>query len=139
MSTYTSRTSEIAARLRQAVDAGLTASAETYRTEVKRRIAPGYTSGAFVTGHVLGSVVRSAPDSEGPGVRVIHVGSNVDYALFWEVGHQNLFMRRFAQHQIWAPALADTADARRTAFRVAFNAVMGGDAAPLLGVSEAAD
>ena len=118
MSTYTSRSREIAARLAVAVDAGLVAAGEVVKTEVKRRLAPGYTSGAFVTGHVLGSVTRTAVSVVG-GVHVLHVGTNVDYALFWEVGHANVFTRKFEHQPRWAPAVAAVRAEALRAFQIA--------------------
>lgn len=139
MSSYRSRSAELAARFAGAVDAGLVAAGETFKTEVKRQLAPGYTSGAFVTGHVLGSVTRTEPSTVG-GVRVLHVGTNVDYAMYWELGHQNLFMRRFAQKEVWGPAIQSTRDAQLDAFRRAFASAMASGALGATGpVSEAAD
>lgn len=139
MSSYRSRSAELAQRFAGAVDAGLVAAGETFKTEVKRQLAPGYTSGAFVTGHVLGSVTRTAPSTIG-GVRVLHVGTNVDYAMFWELGHENLFMRRFAQKLVWGPAITSTLEAQRAAFDEAFRRAMAGQAGGDLSTSsEAAD
>lgn len=128
MSAYRSRSAQLARQFATAVDAGLIATGEVYKTEVKRQLAPGYTSGAFVTGRVLGSVTRTEPSTVG-GVRVLHVGTNVDYAMYWELGHQNLFMRRFAQKEIWGPSITATRDAQLDAFRRAFASAMPSEAA----------
>lgn len=93
-------TSEFADRFPAAVNAGLKAAAYVYANEVKRALAPGYTSGAFVTGRVLNSVTVGEPANG-----AIEVGSDVDYAMYWELGHHNLFTRRYERVEIWRPAL----------------------------------
>lgn len=128
-----SRASPLSAALAQfdrAVDAGLTAMAETYATAVKRELARGYTTGAFVTGHVLNSVTVQRPTTES-GTRTVHTGTPVDYALYWELGHQNLFTGRFARHPIWLPTLLATLGQQRAAFEAAFVGVMQGGSANL--------
>jgi hypothetical protein len=69
----------------RAIKSGLIAAAESYMAEVRTELLKGYTTGDFVTGHVAGSVdkgpVEKTPDGYG-----IAIGSNVDYALYWEVG-----------------------------------------------------
>jgi hypothetical protein len=123
-----SRASNLGAALSQfdrAVDAGLRAMAETYATAVKRQLARGYTTGAFVTGRLLNSITIQGPVSEG-GVRTMHVGTPVDYAMYWELGHQNLFTGRFERVPIWLPTLLATLTQQRAAFEAGFTSVMQG-------------
>jgi hypothetical protein len=88
----------------EAMAAGLTAAGYVYANEVKRALAGGYTSGDFVTGRVLNSVTVGEPHAG-----TIEVGSDLDYAMFWEIGHHNIFTRQFEQVEIWRPALDVTA------------------------------
>lgn len=94
------RTGDYAARFPEARDAALKAAAQVYANEVKRALAPGYTSGAFVTGRVLNSVTVGAPHDG-----AIEIGSDLDYAMYWEMGHHNIFTRRFERVEIWRPSL----------------------------------
>ena len=88
---------ELIERLPEAVDAGLRAMAYVYYDEVKRALAGGYTTGDFVTGRVLNSVTIGEPYDATSGApdRAIEVGTDVDYAMFWEMGHYNIFTRKF--------------------------------------------
>lgn len=91
---WTSRAALVEAALTRAVEAGVNAGAQHYANEVKRGLAGGYTSGRFVTGNVMNSVRVLAPAvRDGDEVRAI-VGSDVLYALFWELGHVNIFVRQ---------------------------------------------
>lgn len=116
---YASSLAAVEAQMNRARDAGLIAAAQVVVNRVKEKLAGGYTSGAFVTGHVLNSVTRTEPADEN-GVRVIRVGSNVNYALFWELGHVNLFTRKFERVEKWVPALVETAQQQADAFARVF-------------------
>lgn len=131
---YASNFAAVRERMEQARDAGLIAAAHVVINEVKRGLRGGYTSGAFVTGHVWNSVTRTDPLDEN-GVRVIRVGTDVMYALFWEVGHRNVFTRKFERVEIWVPALLSTADRQALAFATVFARYMAETDRP----SEAAD
>jgi hypothetical protein len=97
-------TDEIAERIPDAIDAGLQAAAYVYRDEVMRALAGGYTTGDFVTGRAMNSVAISEPYDVDDD-RAISVGTDLDYPMFWELGHHNIFTRRFERVEIWAPAL----------------------------------
>lgn len=94
---------------------GLVAAAYVLVNSVKRALKGGYTSGAFVTGNVINSVTRSAPMRGGMGWS-ISVGTDLDYALFWEIGHHNLFTRRFERVEKWRPAFMDSREDLRAAY-----------------------
>jgi hypothetical protein len=83
-----------------AIAGGLTAAAYVYANLVKRALAGGYTSGDFVTGRVLNSVTIGEPSG-----LYIDVGTDLDYAEYWEIGHHNIFTRRYERVMIWEPAL----------------------------------
>lgn len=107
----------------QAVDAGLVAAAYQYRNEVVRRLSQGYTTGDFVTPHVALTVTVTPVFSRG-GVRMIMVGTNVDYAAFWEFGHHNLFTRRFERVEHWREAMMASGAAQGAAFARTFKRVL---------------
>jgi hypothetical protein len=130
---YTSNFASVRAQMEQARDAGLIAAAQVVINDEKRRLAGGFTSGLFVTGNILNSVTRTEPADEN-GVRVIRVGTNVVYAAPWELGHVNLFSRKFERVETWVPALFSTAQQQALAFARVFARFMGQQRA-----SEAAD
>lgn len=143
---YTSNLAAVRAQLEQARDAGLIAAAQVVVNRVKQGLRGGYTTGQHVTGHVMSSVTRTDPVDEN-GVRVIRVGSDVDYALFWEVGFvpaRGVFspgLGRTTQgpigmqrKEVWLPALMETAPEQAAAFARVFARFMSQRP-----VSEAAD
>lgn len=121
---YQSNWDSVRARLAAARDAGLVAAAEVVRTAVKEGLRGGYKSGAFVTGNVLNSV-QITPPMDDEGGRAVRVFSDVDYALFWELGHLNLFTRKFERKEVWHPALISTTAAQLDAFNRVFARFMG--------------
>jgi len=101
---WTSRIPQMQAALDRAIQDGLNAGAQHYANEEKRELAGGYTSGDFVTGNVLNSVTVVPAQRVGAAWEA-RVGTNVMYALFWEIGHLNLFTRRFERVETWRPVL----------------------------------
>jgi hypothetical protein len=114
---------DVPSRLRRARMAGLIAMATVLINAVKRGLTGGYKSGAFVTGNVRSSVTRDEPDVSGP-VGSINVGTNVDYALYWEVGHYNIFTRQFERVEVWMPAATSNREQMAAAYARAFQRTM---------------
>jgi len=124
---YQSNLPQVTAGMRNARSAGLLAAAAVVENEVKRGLSGGYTSGDFVTGHVLSSVNHSEPIVDVSGAYIL-VGTDVMYALFWEIGHVNLFTRKFERVEIWMPALLSTRAEQLAAFQRAYQRALGGGA-----------
>lgn len=99
----------------EAEQLGLIAAAYVLVNAVKRGLRGGYTSGNFVTGGVINSVTRSEPFRDGSGWS-IRVGTNLKYALFWEIGHHNAYTRKYERVERWRPAFMDTREAARAAY-----------------------
>jgi hypothetical protein len=95
-------------RHRKATDDALVASAQELINGLKDPkplgLRGGYTSGAFVTGNLLGSIAATDPYTD-KGTRHISVYTDLEYARFWEEGHQNVFSRRREQEERWRPTL----------------------------------
>jgi hypothetical protein len=109
--------------------AGLRAAAYVVYNAVKRGLRGGYTSGDFVTGNVINSVTISQIFETTAGVYGIRIGSNVPYALYWELGHENIFTRRHERVEVWRPALVDTREEQRDAYNRAYKRSMLGQGA----------
>jgi hypothetical protein len=105
---------------------GALAAAYVAYNAVKRSLAGGYTSGLFVTGHVLNSVTVGDPEPTGDGGWQVSVGTNVLYALFWELGHMNTFTRRYERVEKWRPAAIDSRAQAIEAFYRVYKRVMEG-------------
>jgi hypothetical protein len=86
---------------------GLLAGAYVVANQVKRNLRGGYTSGDFVTGASVNHVTIGQVFQEGTGW-VIKVGTDLLYNLFWELGHHNIFTRKFERVEKWRPALVDS-------------------------------
>jgi hypothetical protein len=113
------RSADFGARLDEAVGAGLVAAAEVVREHVSDRLAEGYTSGDFVTGASAEAVAVSGPDPEDDGL-VVRIGTPILYNLFWELGHRNIFTRRYERVEVWVPLFLETTALQEQAFRAAF-------------------
>ena len=108
MSYTSSMAGTFATRHRKATDDALVASAQELINGLKDPkplgLRGGYTSGAFVTGNLLGSIQATDPYTD-KGTRHISVYTDLDYAKFWEEGHNNRFSRRREQEERWRPTL----------------------------------
>ena len=124
---YQSNLPQIMARMQAATMAGLLAAAAVVENRVKEALRGGYTSGRFVTGHVLASVTHSEPEI-GPNGAFILVGTDVMYALYWELGHRNLFTRKFERQERWVPAFFGSRAEQLAAYQRAYLRIMGGGA-----------
>jgi hypothetical protein len=105
-----------ASRHERATKAALEASAQELINGLKDPkplgLAGGYTSGAFVSGNLLGSIQASDPFIE-KGAWQIFVFTDVRYAEMWEgppgskweKGHYNIFSRKVEQEKRWRPTL----------------------------------
>ena len=113
--TYTSNLGAVTARMEDARRAGLIAAAQVLVSAVKLGLRGGYKSGRFVTGNVNASVTTSEPTIT-PSEGRIDVGTNVRYALFWELGHQNAWTRKYERKEVWYPALRDNAERMHDAY-----------------------
>lgn len=111
-------TSNLKPFLKEAEEAekfALIAAAYVLVNSVKRALRGGYTSGDFVTGGVINSVTRGQPFRDGQGW-AIEVGTDLMYALFWEVGHHSIFSRRYEREERWRPAFMDSRNDMRDAY-----------------------
>lgn len=134
---FTSNLDEFRRRHERARDAALVACAVLLVGAVKEALTGGYTSGEYVTGRVRSSVTKSEPYTGEDGIRSIRVGTNVEYAVHWELGFvpaRGVFspgmgwktqgpiqMRRVEK---WRPTAVEKADAMREKFSAIYRAMM---------------
>lgn len=115
MSSWTSNLPAFLKDQDEAERLGLIAAAYVLVNSVKRALRGGYTSGNFVTGNVINSVTRGQPFRDGMGW-AIEAGTDLMYALFWEIGHHNLFTRKYERVEKWRPAFMDARPAMAEAY-----------------------
>ena len=98
----------IVRKMSQANADALFAAAQVYRNAMTQALQGGYTSGAFYSGMqgVAGSVSVSEPQRDTLGGFIV-VGTNVEYAKFWEFGHNNYFTKRYERVEKWRPTLEE--------------------------------
>ena len=91
----------------RALQAGLIAAGELYLGDVKHALEHGYTSGKFVTGNNVNAVARGEPEGSGEGMSLGVGSTQVDpaYPLYWEVGHNSAFTRKFERVEVWVPTM----------------------------------
>lgn len=153
MSTYRSFKVGAMQAVLKATDAGLIAAASVYQGEMKDRLgqgfphvpaAPDYVPGKYVTGHSARSVVVADPEWVGDD-RVIKVGTNLMYNLYWELGWSPAAIREVAhlpegtyRSEVWLPTFLEMREEMRQAFAVAAQAYMARRVEPNI-INEAAD
>lgn len=103
-----------------AAQKGLLAAAYPVSNAVKKNLRGGYTSGDFVTGQSVNHVTIGQVFQDAVGW-AIKVGTDLLYNLFWELGHNNIYLRKFVRVEKWRPALLDS----RFESMQAFNRVYG--------------
>lgn len=131
------KSKEAEARYNRAAKAGVTASAQTLLNALKRAYNDYYTSGAFRSSLQIRQALRRSSTEKGPdgwyaivGVPTASVTPKggkkpVDrgkVALYWEIGHNNIFIRdeagnpTFQRMQIAVPAATESAQAMKDAW-----------------------
>lgn len=123
MARYTAKVRERNAVLDRASRAAASDMAVVYEREIVRRLQGGYTSGAFVTGAAANAVRRGAPEWDDGAWRA-PVYTDDEKAVFWELGHRNLFTRRYERVEHWRLAMEDTRERQFEAGARAFARVM---------------
>lgn len=117
--TVTDRSREAGDRYREAARKGVDAAANTLEREIKKAHNAYYTSQAFrSTAQIRQSIRRVGPAMD-VGGWASQVGTNKMIALYWELGHRNLFSRKYERVRLWVPtALQNTERMRATFARV---------------------
>lgn len=111
---FISHTADVITRMNRGLALGLTAAAENYTQKVSARLDRGYTTGNF-SNHargVAGRVMYTQPFAV-PGGWAITVGTSrttVPYELFWEIGFNSIFTRRYERVEVWGPMMQANAD-----------------------------
>lgn len=112
-----------AQRFRAAADAGLAAAGAEYWNTVDAKLAQGYTTGRFTTGESAREVEVTPPFDHADG-RAVAVGTDDENQRRWELGHYNIFERRWVRVEHWRTALVEAGPRVAAAFRAAFIARM---------------
>lgn len=116
-------------RIQNGQKAALTAQGQVVRNAWKLKMVEhhgGFTSGNFSTGTAVAHITQTPPKQEGTAFQwVVRVGTNLRYHLFWEVGHHNLFTRKYERVPTLAPAMEETKEEQRAAYARTFLKAVG--------------
>jgi hypothetical protein len=140
--TWSSRIPDLVAELPNMVVAGLDAGTAVIADAVRDELRGGYTSGEYVTGANVNSVIRPAAFRDTDGALVQRVTTRLTdppYPWYWEMGFFSSTITglpdaplassvggrvqgRFIRVEKWRPAAEKSADAASTAFAVEVSA-----------------
>jgi bacteriophage HK97-gp10 putative tail-component len=102
--TLISKRKEVSAALESGTKDSLKEIAGEAARQIKDRLKEGFTSGDFVTGDLAKSVQVSEVFGE-KGEWTVEVGTDNLLALYWELGHHNLFTRKYERVEVWRPIM----------------------------------
>lgn len=111
---FTSNLPRVKSQIQQARESALQAVGAVVKAEVQRRLEGGFTSGDFDTGesveHVQTEIRETATGAE------VRIGTDLVHNLVWEVGHVNVYTRKFERVETWMPALLSTRAEQQAVF-----------------------
>lgn len=127
--------------LLEAQVAGLIAAGRSYQRDMKRALRGGNKGYVYKTtignvGHIVKgkrrpwytgvtwNSVTVSPVETTPAGSALQVGTNVAAALYWELGHHNIFTKHFERDEKWVPTYRDNQQRYAADFSRAFTARM---------------
>jgi hypothetical protein len=115
--TITDRSEEGHRRYEEAARLGVDAAANVLQREVTQAHDSTYYKGGAFRGtlYVRQSIRRSDPE-RGPDGWSSTVGTKIIEALYWELGHHNLFTRQYERVRLWEPTALAAITRMRDAF-----------------------
>ena len=124
--TVVDRSGAVPGRWDDASRRGLDAAANHLRTELLKAFGSDYYKGGRFrsTLQVKQSIRRLAPYRTADGWETT-VGTNKIEALYWELGHQNTFTRKYERVQLWVPTATDNVEPMRANYARVVARLMG--------------
>jgi hypothetical protein len=120
---YQSNVPNISVKMKAARKAGLEAAGQVVVDAVKEALRGGFTSGDFDTGESVENVKMTAVSDDG-NTASIRIGTDLVYNLVWELGHLNVYSRKFERKEVWIPTLFATRPQQLAAYTAAYQRVM---------------
>jgi hypothetical protein len=113
-------------RYREAARLGTDAAANVLEREVaKAHDSTYYKGGAFRGTLLVRQSIRRSPPTDTSTGWLSKVGTNKLPALFWELGHHNIFTRKYERVRIWVPTAQANIERMRANFAAIVARVMG--------------
>lgn len=137
---FDDRSEAFLAVLGRAEQAGIHAAAQSYSNDMKKALRIGRKGYVFktTTGNVgkivdgkrrpwsvgyLWNTVTIGPLVADAAGWALRVGTNVAYALYWELGHHNIYTKHYERDPKWVPTYLQNRERYAAAFRSAFRRV----------------
>lgn len=119
------RAAEATGRYNSAAQKGLAAAAQLLHREVKKAFGSRYYKGGRFrdTLKVKASIRYRTPYRTSSGWESL-VGTKIIQALYWELGHDNIFTRNRERVRIWEPTGMAQREAMQREFRAVVTAIM---------------
>lgn len=115
--TTTNRRAEALGRYDEASKLGLAGAANVLRTAVVKKFGSSYYKGGrFRSTLFVKQSVRYLTPYKTPNGWETQVGTKIIEALYWELGHNNIFTRNRERVRIWEPAGLESIEAMRSAY-----------------------
>jgi hypothetical protein len=113
-------------RYREGALKGMDAASNHLRVSLQKAFGSWYYKGGRFrsTLQVKQSIRRDGPTWAGEGWEAT-VGTNKIEALYWELGHHNVFTRKYERVEIWVPTGAREVQAMRDTFARVVARMMG--------------
>ena len=124
--TIIDRSAAALARYDDASRLGMDAAANHLQVEIVKAFGSRYYKGGRFrsTLYVKQSIRRLAPFKQGGGWQSV-VGTKLIEALYWELGHRNVFTRKHERVQLWVPTAAKNIDRMRKTYATIVARIMG--------------
>jgi hypothetical protein len=114
--TFTDNSQRARDSYREAARRGVDAAANVLERELKKAHNDYYTSQAFRSTAQIRQSIRRVGPTMGPDGWEARVGTNKMIALYWELGHHNIFTRKYERVRIWEPTALQNVARMRDAF-----------------------
>jgi hypothetical protein len=123
--TTTDNRRKVSAAYDNAARLGMVAASNVYQREVQRAHGDHYTSQMFRGTLSVRQSIRRTEPTKGLGGWAVRVGTKLRQPLYWELGHYNLFTRKYERREIWKPTALNHIKAIRAAYARVVKRVMG--------------
>ena len=124
--TKVDRSREVLPRYEDAARRGLDGAATHLLNEIRKAFGSSYyLGGRFRSTLQVKQSTRRLPPYKGPSGWETVVGTKLIEALYWELGHRNIFTRNPERVQIWVPTATANADRMQKTFAYVVARLMG--------------
>jgi hypothetical protein len=122
--TTTDNRRKVEAAVIEATRLGMDAAAAHYQMAVYKAHNNHYTTRRFKNTLAVRQSIRRTDPVQERGGWAVRVGTKLIEPLYWELGHHNLFTRKYERREIWKPTAIATRKAIQNAYARVVQRVM---------------